>query len=392
MDTDYILEKEIDEDSIDLEQLDEQVQQEEEDETNGYIKMDYSLDTSAARNEKVKEIIANLESTDPDKLTPRYLDRLAEYIVEPITKEERKQKNILTKNRMVTVNKRETSYEGLVGKLENGEDGLYNMIINDKNVIFSPKVKITQEDIQNIPGLRTLVEAIEQTEREVQLASGKKKFLLKKQVIEMRQDQYALKKIFDQPIYSRSTIKSLARLDLTEHISLDPAGDVHSDCCINFFEPDHIVALLCNYTALKLETWNKFSSDMKWMLIDFENLVNKTLKEKYPLYYDLVCYKIAEKQNIEIQQLLYKKYGIKHTVEYISALWRNKIPKLICEQAKEDWLIYHFTQEERGKWKRCSRCGQIKLAHNRFFSKNNTSKDGFYSICKECRNKASKKK
>ena len=33
---------------------------------------------------------------------------------------------------MVTINKRETSFEGLVGKFETGEDGIYNMIINDK--------------------------------------------------------------------------------------------------------------------------------------------------------------------------------------------------------------------------------------------------------------------
>ena len=31
--------------------------------------------------------------------------------------------------------------------------------------------------------------------------------------------------------------------------------------------------------------------------------------------------------------------------------------------------------------------GAIKLAHNKFFSKNSSSKDGFYSICKSCRNK-----
>jgi ribosomal protein S27AE len=82
-----------------------------------------------------------------------------------------------------------------------------------------------------------------------------------------------------------------------------------------------------------------------------------------------------------------ERHGVKHSVEYISALWKNKIPKLISEQAKEDWLLFHFTNEVKGKWKKCSRCGEVKLAHHRFFSRNKTSKDGYYSICKSCRNK-----
>ena len=47
-------------------------------------------------------------------------------------KQEKKQKQILTENRMTTVNKRETSYEGLVSQLENGEDGIYNLVNEDK--------------------------------------------------------------------------------------------------------------------------------------------------------------------------------------------------------------------------------------------------------------------
>jgi hypothetical protein len=39
---------------------------------------------------------------------------LADYLVFAMDKEERKKKNIITDNRMVTVNKRETSFEGLV--------------------------------------------------------------------------------------------------------------------------------------------------------------------------------------------------------------------------------------------------------------------------------------
>jgi hypothetical protein len=48
-------------------------------------------------------------------------------------KQEKKERKVLTENRMATVNKRETSFEGLVSQLENGEDGIYNMMSNDKN-------------------------------------------------------------------------------------------------------------------------------------------------------------------------------------------------------------------------------------------------------------------
>ena len=76
------------------------------------------------------------------------------------------------------------------------------------------------------------------------------------------------------------------------------------------------------------------------------------------------------------------EFGITHSLEYISSLWRKKIPNLIASVAEDDILDWHYLNVEKGKYKRCSRCGQIKLAHNKYFSKNKTSKDGFYSICK----------
>ena len=371
---------------IEENQLNEDIKEEED---ASYIKMDWSLETSEERVEKVKEIISK---TPPERLTPKYLDKLSEYIVYPIEKAERKKGYILTNNRMVTVNKRETSYEGLVSKLENGEDGIYNMIINDKNVLLDQKKEITQEDLDTIPGLKELKDAIEKVEATAREATGKRKFLLKQQIIEMRQDQYVIKNAFRQPMYCRSLTKTLAKINLDEKITINEKGEITSTGAINFFNPAHIVALLCNYAGLKMETWDKFGTDMRWMLLDLENLIDGALKEKYPIYYKLVIYKIDGKTNLEIQELLEEEFGIKHSVEYISSLWRNKIPKLISEYAEADWLDWHFTQEERGKWKRCTRCGQIKLAHNKFFSKNSTSKDHFYSICKECRNKAAREK
>ena len=366
---------------LDDEAIEDTIQEEEIKQTR---KLDYSLETAQERNELVKKII---EETPPEQLTNRYLEILTDYIIFAMDKEERKQKKISTANRMKTINKRETSFQGLAEKLENGEDGIYNMIANDKNIIFMPKVKITAEDIAEVPGLKELVDAIEVTEKRFKAATGKNKFLLKQQLIEMRQDQYVLRNAYRRPFHFVNAIKSFNQLELNENITVTENGEVISDGLITFFNPTHVSALLCNYSKLKEDAYGRFWCDSYYLMEDLDALVDKTLKDKYPLYYDLLIYKIDGKQNIEIQSLLEEKHGIKHSVEYISSLWRNKIPKLIAEQAQEDYLMWYYTTQERGKWKRCSRCGQIKLAHNRFFSKNSTSKDGWYSICKECRNK-----
>jgi hypothetical protein len=68
-------------------------------------------------------------------------------------KQEKKERTLLTDNRMATVSKRETSFEGLVSQLENGEDGIYNIMTNNKNTIFQPKVMITKADVEEIPGM-----------------------------------------------------------------------------------------------------------------------------------------------------------------------------------------------------------------------------------------------
>ena len=355
-------------------------------------KLDYTLETPQERNKLVKLIVAE---TPPEQLTNRYLEILTDYIIFAMDKEERKERKILTDNRMVTVNKRETSFQGLVGKLENGEDGIYNIITNDKNIIFTPKVSITQKDLEEIPELKQLKEAMEIVEQQEKVARGKKKYLLKKQLIEMRKDQYVIKSSYRKPIYCMNLIKSFSQMDLGEKFYIDKvyedgeliSADIKSTGKITFLNPAHVSAILCNYSKLKEDAYGRFENDSYYLMEDLDDLIECTLRDDYPLYYDLLIYKIDGKQNIEIQELLYKKYNIKHSLEYISSLWRNKIPKLIAEKAQEKALIWYYTEIEKGQWKKCTRCGQIKLAHNKFFSKNKTSKDGFYSICKCCRNK-----
>ena len=352
------------------------------------IKLDYTLQTAEERKNLVEQIV---KQTPPDQITDKYIEILSDYIIFAMDKEEKKKREIMTDNRLVTINKRETSYQGLISKFENGEDGLYNITIeNDKNVILTPKVSITSKDIAEIPELKSLKESIAILKEKESHTTGKVRYQLKKWLIELYQEQYTIKNSIKQPIFSSNIIKSFARSEFLDEYDFLDSGMPHNHGLCSFFNPTHLSALLCNYSLLKEESFDKFEGDCYYMMLDLDTLIEEALKNKYPLYYDLLVYKIDGKSNADIQFLLEQKYHIRHSVEYISSLWRNKIPKLLAEYEIKKYLNWYYTFVEKGQWKKCSRCGEIKLAHNVYFSKNKTSKDGFYSICKECRNKKNK--
>ena len=354
------------------------------------ISLDYSIESPEKRNELVKQII---QETPANKMTSKYLEILADYIIFAMDKQEKKNKKILTDNHMITVNKREMSFEGLVGKFENGEDGIYNMIANDKNIIFSPKVSITEQDIAEVPGLKELRDAIKVVEAEAKAARGKRKFLLNNQLKEMRQNQYILKNSYRKPMYCMNVIKTFNSINFDDKIKVvcekyknNFIATIEDKSLISFFNPKHISALLCHYSKLKESAWGEFKSDAYYLMEDLDTLIEKTLKTDHPLYYSLLIYKIDGKSNKEIQELLKKEHDTYHSSEYLSSLWRNKIPKLLADRAEKDYLVWYFTQKEKGYWKKCSKCKEIKLAHPKFFSKNNSARDGWYSQCKTCRN------
>ena len=348
-----------------------------------YPPLDYTITDPQQRNKKVHEIV---NSVPRQKLTPYYLEELTKYLTE--TQKAKKEKQILTDNRMTTINKREIAYEQLALKLENGEDGIYNFMTGgDKNILLVPKIQITEDDIATIPGLRELREEIKKIQARQKVARGKQKSLLTKELIEMRQDQYVLKSAYKPPITLMKVTKSVNQIDLSQTVRIDEKGQPVSDCIISLFNPEHVCCLLCNYSKLKEQSWGCPQNDWWYLMQDFDDLVDKALKDDYPVLYDIVIYKIDGMQNKDIIARLKQTHNITYSIEYLSAIWRKKIPKIIAQKAKEEWIIWYYNFKEKGTWKRCSRCHKIKLAHPYFFTKNKTAKDGWYSMCKCCRNK-----
>lgn len=350
------------------------------------IKLDYTLDNPQDRNELVKTILEE----NPD-VTDAYLEILGDYLIRGIEKQERKEHKIkaLSENHAVTVQKRETSLEGLISKLENGEDGIYNLISDSKTTIFQPKVTITKKDLEEIPFLVQVREAIQWWEQKLKTAKGRDAYIIKKAIIDLRKDQYVIKNAYRKPMVCNKITRSTFPTKLEDDYSFNEDGYIIPEG-ISLCDARVCSAILCNYSKLKQDAHGRFDLDLYCLIESFDKIAEFALLD-FPMYDRIVTYKIDGMQNVDIQQALQDEFGVTHSLEYISSLWRNKIPGLIASKAEDELLSWHYLEKEKGKYKKCSRCGQIKLAHNKYFSKNKTSKDGLYSICKCCRNSKGKK-
>lgn len=354
------------------------------------MKLDYKLKTEEERKACVEVALA--EEPDPSAQQLKYM---ADYLLfvadsKKTNPDVRKNmKGMITKNRAVTINKREVSFEETVSNLQNGEDGIYALINDDKNMLMDHRSPITEEDADNIPGVRENLQVIESLKRQLENASGKRRYSIKSQIISKYQELYTLKASY-MGFASRSRIRSqlsaMATADIPEKITLDENGIPHSNGFISLLKPEHVSFLLKYYSLLKQDSFFELQSDMHWLLWDLENITTKALLPDYEILYDLLVMEVDGLSGAEIVREMESRYGIVHSEQYFSTLWCKKIPKLIAEQAQKDYVMWYYTKKhpEQAHWKICRTCGKCKLAHPFFFHKN-SSKDGYYSKCRECR-------
>ncbi len=230
--------------------------------------LDYKLSTPEERIQCVEKI---LKETPPNQLTKGYLSYMSDYILfiadrNQTKKEKQTEKPILTKNREVTVKKRQISYEEVVSNLENGEDGIYALMADHKNQILDPKDPISNNDLETIPDLQEHLNLINRLKEQFATATGVRKYQLKKAMIETWQQMYILKASYNaahgMKTHNNGQIKQLSKLNLDEHITLNEEKLPCSDGVLSLLNPNHISYLLCFYSKLKEESYDDLQNDM----------------------------------------------------------------------------------------------------------------------------------
>lgn len=361
-----------------------------------------TLDSTITNPQERKKIVEQIIDENPDyNFSEKELEYLADYLVYAQEKEEKRiakengesyhyKRELLTPGRRPTIEKRETSYQGLAAKLES-EDLIDNLVRNDKNMILSPKVEITDEDRKNIPFLQQLYDTIKMLEHSLATKQHSKRdawIIYNKMIIPLRQDQYIIKEAYTKPARARILLKPTSKINFDSDTGYyDDNGDYVfvSENYLDFSKPEHISALLKNYDKLKIDSDDDVQGDVKYILWVLEDLIEKHIQYEYPHFFDIITWRIDKLTNKEISEKLKEKYDISHTPEYISNLATQRIPRILSEGYIEDYVMWFYTYKRKGSWKKCNRCGESKPRLLRFWSKNKGSKDGLYSICKCCR-------
>lgn len=344
-------------------------------------KLDFSLETPEERLALVNKILE--ENPNPNEY---YLEVMADYLIRPLDKAEKKEqkRKIISDNRKETIKKHEISYEGLVSKLESGEDGIHHLIGDKRRATkLNNKQPITQQDLDDIPELVEHRKEIDFWVRQASRATGKRAYNIQKIIKDMRQFQYIIRDSF-KPRIAFSNMTPSKHVCKIEDTFTAANGEIEYSG-VSFCDPKVCSAVLCNYSRLKQEGWDDLEGDLYFFMLGFEKYCGLALSAE-PILDRIVADKIDGLQNDEIQKDLQDTFGTTYSAQHISSLYRNKIPALIAAAAEEDYLSNWYLNIEKGNYKKCSRCGETKLAHSKYFSKNPTSSDGFYSICKCCRN------
>jgi hypothetical protein len=379
--------------------------------------LDFTLEGTKKRLEKLYEIlcdhdeelvdyydnhyIANKTSTSFEQdIVGQDLEKLADYLLYADNKEQRHEskkhkdeRGILSPSQIERNSRKETLTDDLSyfeksnhtmekhsfytkdkrfkNKMECKEDNPKKRKARNKN---KDTKKITKEDLEKYPVLKDTNEAIEKLKYEIETgldAHGyelneeqlrKKRWLM----IELRKDQVAYKDSMKKYVNAKSVLNQ----------------SLNGEIDVNFRDQEVIEFLFHEYSHLKEYSFDDLSSDLKHILMDFEQLVDNTPFSE--IVKEVFILKIDGLSHDEINNELEHKYHITFSKKHISKLLRSAIPKKIIDTYGKQFEDWYYLEIVKGTYKTCTNCGEVKLASENYFRKESKGKYGVKAVCKTC--------
>lgn len=352
------------------------------------LNLDFNLITPQERNEYVTSFFSQNPKYKP---TQHELETISNYILfgkEPITKKgerdpnlppekwtnisQRKEVNIQTKH---PIKERTISLEEL--KTE-------PTLLKTKYI----KPSFPREENADIPSIQELWATIDLYEALLaQDLSPNVRYQYKHMLIDLRRQQYVLRDIYKPPItihFSRTNIPQIPSVTIFPTIPISSLNFPEQDADENTITID-----FTNTTHIKraIEFYNEMAADNR-NLSAAENIINPALDfyidyaKLRPELYDIIQLKKERRQNTYIAKAINQKYARGYSSSYISQLYTNAIG-FIAAGARLLYK-YYLNRNNHYLFKKCIKCGEIKLICEEEFTKKARNIDGFSNQCKEC--------
>lgn len=413
--------------------------------TNNGLILDFSLETMNDRQQYVNNLVKEWEETGRT-LREADLELLGDYVLYGKDKDGLspvKKKEVEIETRYSTYQRKELpSLDELIEQPSFDENLLLPMTTKlpyKKNL----NRKFNREEVSDIPEFQELFKTIDKLAAEIDYFEGKKsledfpedfqKYLLtlkkptqlslykkKHTLIEMRREQFTLRDSFIPTTFHRTQLYTQYETPPIEwqsgNFEILPLGVYTEDnpifTCfvskdsylkgkdadllkvrknytlpqqtkeyIDFRNIEHLYQLFKFYEELRTAAERDPESTINLILntLDFyiaATPFNEQTKE-------ILSLKIQKYPNEFIAAHINKKYGKKHTPNYISTIFKGRI----CEDIAETAQLHLDTYNARNNplaFKVCNCCGRTKLKDIRNFVRKTRSADGISSRCKEC--------
>lgn len=224
--------------------------------------------------------------------------------------------------------------------------------------------------------------------RETVISGTDRYFKLRKMYGELVSDYNKVKELLTVPISFQSPTTTSTKYDFnTDTWYIDEDGSVVevSKNLLLFSDPNTYKGLILNYSDLVDAYEDKFNDDMWAILRTFESILKKTglSDEEELVVFELMMGKARHEVINKYLDIFNKDLSDK-----VLSTWINKtIPSKLVDTYLESVNEWLYTYKIKGKYKKCSSCGEIKTINNdRYFGRDIRNKDGFKSICKKCDN------